>query len=201
VRQCRPPSPAPARIALLTAAATGRYFTEYVEGLNLYGVSFNTSLGSSGISWQGEVSLKNDVPLQLDDVELLFAALSTLAPQFGTNNQIGNFLGQYGREVSGYRKHRVWTAQSTLTKVFGPMLGAQQLTLLGEVGGVWANLPARGTLRYDGAGTFTAGSQATMNGARFPAIPPPPRKARLPTSSPGGSRSSGAWTTTTSCPT
>jgi hypothetical protein len=159
------------QIALLTAAATGRYFTEYVEGINMFGASFNTSIGRSGISWQGEISLKNDVPLQLDDVELLFAALSTLAPQFGANNQIGNYLGQYGREVSGYRKHDVWTAQSTLTKVFGPMLGAQQFTLLGEVGGVWSNLPLRETLRYDGPGTFTAGSQATMNGAGFPQFP------------------------------
>ncbi|MBI5693513.1 MAG: DUF1302 domain-containing protein [Verrucomicrobia bacterium] len=159
------------QIALLTAAATGRYFTEYVEGLNLWGVSFNTSLGSSGISWQGEISLKNDVPLQLDDVELLFSALSTLAPQFGANNQIGNFLGQYGREVSGYRKHNVWTAQSTVTKVFGPMLGAQQFTLLGEVGGVWVNLPPREVLRYDGPGSFTAGSAAAMIGAGFPQFP------------------------------
>jgi hypothetical protein len=98
------------QIALLTAAATGRYFTEYPEGLDLYGASFNTSIGSSGISWQGEVSLKNDVPLQVDDVELLFATLSSLAPQFGANNQVGNLLGQYGREVSGFRRHRVWTA-------------------------------------------------------------------------------------------
>jgi hypothetical protein len=156
------------QIALLTAAATGRYFTEYVEGLSLYGVSFNTSIGKTGISWQGEISLKNDVPLQVDDVELLFSALSTLAPQFGANNQVGNFLGQYGREVSGYRKHKVWTAQSTLTKVFGPMLGAQQFTLLGEAGGVWVNLPPREVLRYDGSGTFTSGSQAFMNGAGFP---------------------------------
>ncbi len=156
------------QIALLTAAATGRYFTEYVEGLNLWGASFNTALGSSGVSWQGEVSLKQDVPLQVDDVELLFAALSSLAPQFGANNQVGNFLGQYGREVSGYRRHHVWTAQSTLTKVFGPMLGAQQFTLLGEVGGVWVNLPERATLRYDGPGTFTSGSQAAMIGAGFP---------------------------------
>lgn len=156
------------QIALLTAAATGRYFTEYPEGLNMFGLSFNTSIGSTGISWQGEVSLKNDVPLQIDDVELLFAALSTLAPQFGANNQVGNFLGQYGREVSGYRRHRVWTAQTTFNKVFGPTLGSQQFTLVGEVGGVWVNLPAKSTLRYDGPGTFTAGSQTEMNGAGFP---------------------------------
>ena len=165
------------QIALLTAAATGRYFTEYPEGLNMFGASFNTSLGRTGISWQGEVSLKDDVPLQIDDVELLFAALSTLAPQFGANNQIGSFLGQYGREISGYRRHQVWTAQTTLTKVFGPMLGAQQFTLLGEVGGVWADLPGKNALRYDGPGTFTGGSAAAMAGAGFAAFPATPSGA------------------------
>ncbi len=163
------------KIALLTAAATGQYFTEYPEGLNLFGASFNTSLGKSGISWQGEVSLKKDVPLQLDDVELLFATLSSLTNNpgsaFGSNNQIGNFLGQYNREISGYRRHSVWTAQSTLTKVFGPMLGAQQFTLLGEVGAVWVNLPPREVMRYDGPGTFSAGTQAAMNGTGFGTIP------------------------------
>jgi hypothetical protein len=165
------------KIGLLTAAGTGRYFDEYPEGLNMYGLSFNTALGRSGISWQGEVSYKRDVPLQVDDVELLFAALSTLAPQFGANNQIGNYLGQYGREVPGYRRHNVWTAQSTLTKVFGPILGAQQFTLLGEAGGVWVNLPSKDVLRYDGPGTFTAGSQAEMNGAGFPTFTATPAGA------------------------
>ncbi len=165
------------QIALLTAAASGRYFTEYPENLDMYGLSFNTSIGRTGISWQGEVSLKNGVPLQVDDVELLFAALSTLAPQFGANNQLGNFLGQYGREVSGYRRHRVWTAQTTLTKVFGPTLGSQQLTLLGEIGGVWADLPGKDTLRYDGPGTFTGGSQSGMNGAGFPQFAATPARA------------------------
>ncbi len=165
------------QIALLTAAASGRYFTEYKEGLKLYGASFNTSIGTTGISWQGEVSLKQDVPLQVDDVEVLFAALSTLAPQFGANNQVGNYLGQYGREISGYRRHNVWTAQSTLTKVFGPTLGAQQFTLLGEAGGVWVNLPDKQTLRYDGPATFTSGSGAAMIGAGFPQFPGTPLDA------------------------
>lgn len=165
------------QIALLTAAASGRYFTEYPEELDMFGVSFNTALGATGISWQGEISLKQDVPLQVDDVELLFAALSALAPQFGANNQLGNFLGQLGREIPGYRRHRVWTAQTTLTKVFGPMLGSQQFTLLGEVGGVWANLPAKSTLRYDGPGSFTGGSQATMTGAGFPQFAATPSEA------------------------
>ncbi|MCW5548003.1 MAG: DUF1302 domain-containing protein [Opitutaceae bacterium] len=162
------------QIGLLSAAQTGRYFIEYPEDIGMLGVSFNTDLGATGISWQGEVSYKNDVPLQVDDVELLFAALSSLAPQFGASNQIGNFLGQYGREIPGYRRHDVWTAQTTMTKVFGPRLGASQLVLVGEIGGVWANLPSKDTLRYDGPGTFTSGSAANMvtsGNGNLPATP------------------------------
>ena len=165
------------QIALLAAAASGRYFTEYKEGLKLFGASFNTSLGNTGISWQGEVSLKQDVPLQVDDVELLFAALSTLAPQFGANNQVGNYLGQYGREIPGFRRHDVWTAQTTLTKVFGPTLGAQQFTLLGEIGGVMTNLPSKQTLRYDGPATNTSGSASAMIGTCFSQNPATPENA------------------------
>ena len=150
------------KLGLLAAAANGRYFLEYPEGIDMFGASFNTSIGRTGISWQGEVSYKNNVPLQVDDVELLFATLSSLNPAFGANNQIGNYLGQYNKEVSGYRRHNVTTAQTTFTKVFGPMLGASQTTLLGEVGGVWVNLPDKNTLRYDGPGTFTAGSTSEM---------------------------------------
>jgi hypothetical protein len=138
-------------------------------------VSFNTALGRSGISWQGEVSYKQNVPLQVDDVELLFATLSSLTNSpgsaFGTANQIGNYLGQLGREIPGYRRHDVWTAQTTLTKVFGPMLGSQQFTLLGEVGGVWADLPPQSTLRYDGPGSFTSGDATAMQLTPFPTIP------------------------------
>ncbi len=165
------------KVGLLTAAATGRYFTEYPEDLNLLGLSFNTSLGKTGISWQGEISHKADTPLQVDDVELLYATLSSLSTTFGPNNQIGNFLGQYGREITGYRRHSVWTAQSTMTKVFGPMLGSQQFTLLGEVGGVWANLPSKDVLRYDGPGTFSSASAAVMTATGFPTIPATPNGA------------------------
>ncbi len=167
------------KIGLLTAAATGRYFVEYPEGINMFGASFNTSLGSSGIALQGEVSYKTDVPLQVDDVELLFATLSALdspgGSVFGTNNQLGNYAGRYGTEVSGYRRLDVWQAQATATKVFGPMLGASQFTLVGEFGvTVVPDLPAKRVLRFDGSATYTAGNASEMlftgNGA-FPATP------------------------------
>ncbi|MDB6169458.1 MAG: hypothetical protein JWM88_2322 [Verrucomicrobia bacterium] len=165
------------KVGLLTAAATGRYFNEYPQNISMVGASFNTSLGRTGISWQGDLSVKNHVPLQIDDVELLFATLSALNPAFGANNQIGNYLGQLNYEIPGYRRHRVVTAQSTLTKVFGPVLGSQQLTLVAEAGGLWANLPGKDTLRYDGPGTFSSGSAAAMTNTGFGTIPATPSRA------------------------
>ena len=52
---------------------TARYIIEYPEDIQLYGVSFNAEIGATGISLQGEVSYREDVPLQVDDVELLLA--------------------------------------------------------------------------------------------------------------------------------
>jgi len=42
---------------------TSRYFVTYPEDLDLYGFSWSGYLGNTGIAWQGEVSLKQDVPL------------------------------------------------------------------------------------------------------------------------------------------
>lgn len=161
-------------LGFFSAAATAQYLVEFPEDIELYGLSFNTDLGGSGISFQGEVSYKTGVPLQVDDVELLFAAMSSLNPAFAPpNNQLGNYLGQYSTRIQGWRRHDVWQAQATATKVFGPMLGASQLVAVGELGMTRVNdLPAQDVLRYDGSGTFTSGSASAMaltgNGA-FPA--------------------------------
>jgi hypothetical protein len=170
------------QIALLTAAATGRYFIEYPENIRMLGLSFNTSLDSLGVAWQGEISYKHGVPLQVDDVELLFATLSAVdtpgGSNFGANNQLGNYRGQFQTYVPGFKREDVWSAQTTMTKIFGPMLRASQLTVLGEVGAVYVpDLPDKNTLRFDGAGTFTSGSQAAMNGAGFSTFPATPLDA------------------------
>jgi len=167
------------QIGFLTEADTGSYFVEYPKDIDMFGASFNTDLGTTGISLQGEISYKRNVPLQVDDVELLFATLSALDPVFGTaygaNNQLGNYAGQFGTEIPGYRRLDVWQAQTTATKVFGPMLGANQFTVVGEVGiTIVPDLPSKSTLRFDGPGTDTAGSSAEMintGNGEFPATP------------------------------
>jgi len=148
------------QVGLLTAAASGRYLIEFPEDIHLWGASFNTNIG--GVAFQGEVSYRHNQPLQFDDVELLFAALTSLHPRFNAN-QIGTFgLNTY---VPGWHRHKVWTGQLTATKVTRGYLGADQTTFLAEVGFVRANLPDQSQLRYDGPGTFVGGDLASMTSA------------------------------------
>jgi hypothetical protein len=142
-------------IGFLTAAGTGRYLIEFPEDIGLVGASFNTSV--HGIALQGEISYRNSQPLQVDDVELLFAAFSSINPAFGANNQIGNFLGQLNTYVPGYRRLKVTTGQMTATWVGKGILGSAQTTLLAETGFVNADLPSKNVLRFDGPGTMVGG--------------------------------------------
>jgi hypothetical protein len=152
------------QLELLTRAATGRYLIEFPEDIRLYGASFNTSL--AGIALQGEVSYRDNQPLQVDDVELLFASLSPLSSRFAANNQLSlaapapYTLNSY---ISGYRRLKVWTGQMTATWVGRGFLGAEQTTLLAEAGFVNADLPAKSTLRFDGPGSFVGGDLNYMN--------------------------------------
>jgi hypothetical protein len=143
---------------LLVAAATGRYLIEFPEDIHLVGASFNTSL--NGIALQGELSYRSSQPVQIDDVELLFAALSPLSARFAGNNQLGAYaLNTY---IPGFRRVKVWTGQMTATKVMRGFFGADQTTLLAEAGFVSVDLPAKGTLRFDGPGTFVGGDLTAM---------------------------------------
>src|SRR5207245_11491946 len=63
-------------IATHEYAQTAGYFDEYPENIKMLGVSFNTQLQKTGIALQGEFTYRHGVPLQLDDVELVYAALT-----------------------------------------------------------------------------------------------------------------------------
>jgi hypothetical protein len=156
------------QVALLTSAATGRYLVEYPEDIKVAGASINMDLGTTGISLQGEISYRWDQPLQIDDVELLFGALSSINPGFGQLNQVGNYLGQLDTYVPGWQRESMWQAQATATKVFGPMLGASQAVFLIEAGITSIpGLPDKDELRFDGPGTYlSANPMATAAGVQ-----------------------------------
>jgi hypothetical protein len=158
------------QLELLTRAATGRYLIEFPKDIHLLGASFNTSV--KGIALQGELSYRNNQPVQADDVELLFAALSPLSARFGANNQLGTYaLNTY---IPGFRRVKVLTGQMTATKVTRGFLGSDQTTLIAEAGFVNADLPSKSTLRFDGPGTFVGGdiNYMTNSGSNASGITP-----------------------------
>lgn len=140
-------------------AAGSSYFTEYPEDIKLYGISFNTTIGDTAL--QGEYSFRQDVPLQVDDVELLFAALAPLddfgRSVFGTFGQLGAFdVDEY---VPGFRRLDVSQAQFTATSIFPRRFKADQLVILGEFGFNWVHdMPSKDVLRFDGPGTLISGN-------------------------------------------
>ena len=141
---------------------TARYMFEYPEDIQLYGVSFNTEIGATGISLQGEVSYRRDVPLQVDDIELLVAGLTPSNPALSALTQLVSGVDAipgFQSPIQGYRLEDVWQPQFTLTKLFGPTLGASQWVLVGEAAAtVVPDLPSKDVLRFDGPGTALSGN-------------------------------------------
>lgn len=154
----------------VSAANNASNFVEYPEDIHLFGMSFNTTL-PGGVAWQGELSYRPNQPLQVDDVELLFAALTPINPvlQAGGMPIAGRFSSQLGtfssgQEVKGWREKEVSQLQMTFTKAFPQALGFDQIALVGEVGAtqVW-DMEDPSVLRYEGEGTDNGGGVSLSN--------------------------------------
>lgn len=147
---------------------TASYFTEYPEDIDLFGVSFNTSIGTWSLA--GELSYRPDAPLQIDDVEILFAALTPInplipAPVLQFKSQLGEFAP--GEEIQGYAEYDSWQLQATTTRLFGPgnWLRSDQIAFVAEAGlNAVPDLPSWDELRFNGSGTDTGGGPDVTTG-------------------------------------
>lgn len=160
------------RSNLTSPADDANFFVEYPEDIQLYGMSFNTTLPGIDVAFQGEYSYKLDQPLQIDDVELLLAGLG--APNQISGPAAGASLGnQYLR---GWRRFDVNQADLSITKIFGPGFGYDQLSAFVEVGAVHVNnLPDPSVLAFEAPATYTlnAGTAALnpSTAAGLPIVP------------------------------
>lgn len=140
-------------------ASTASYFFSYPEDITMYGISWNAQLGTTGIAFQGEVSHAQDKPFLVDDVELLFAALSPISAGLAATNQVVPGGAGFATEVPGYRLLDATQLQFTLTKAFGPLLRADQGVLVIEPAVTHiSSLPSKDVLRFEVPGTFTSGN-------------------------------------------
>lgn len=140
---------------------------EYPEDIKLYGLSFNTTLGNTSVA--GELAYRQDEPLQIDDVEILYAGMpeqlanAGLRPDFDGISQIGR--SSYspnkvapGKAAQGYILSDTIQAQMTFTHLFGPALGADNMVMLAEIGGIRIqDMPSYDELRLNGPGTDRSG--------------------------------------------
>jgi hypothetical protein len=133
---------------------------------------------------QGEVAYRQNQPLQFDDVEVLFAALSpfeqgiatlrntplpaTCLPGAGATLTRCNQLGAFGlnQEIRGWSLKDTWQAQFTATQTFANLLGASQMVVVFEAAvdyipdleDKFTGGPVGRGLRYNGPGTSVSGN-------------------------------------------
>lgn len=146
---------------------------QYPEDIAMYALSFNTTLGTTAVA--GEITYRQDEPLQIDDVELLYAAMpqqlaNTGLDAYAALNGISQLndpaTGQpyaSGVTANGYVLSDTIQAQVTISHLFGPTFGASQLVGLIEIGGININdIPDQDVLRLNGPGTARSGSSSGL---------------------------------------
>lgn len=163
-------------------AGSIRYFREFPEDIDLMGASFNGELGSSGFTIQGEVAYRRKQPLQIDNAELVFSAMSPLGrlgpppptvqgdprllllwqkrAQTGVwfrDSQTGE--ARAGDEIRGFNRKDVVQGSLAVSRALAPMLGADGWIVLAEAGFTQVRgMEDKSELRYDGTGTWTSGN-------------------------------------------
>ncbi|KAA1176376.1 DUF1302 domain-containing protein [Marinobacter salinexigens] len=138
------------------------YYVEYPENINLYGISVNTTT-PGGWSLGAEYSFRDNVPLQWNAFQLIYAGLQLQNPVTGENasllqDQREAELGisdTSGLESSGYDRFKVSQAQFTLIKFFDQVMGASRLSFITEFGATYVHdLPDYDEAQYGRSGNF-----------------------------------------------
>ncbi|WP_299734991.1 DUF1302 domain-containing protein [uncultured Endozoicomonas sp.] len=99
-----------------------KYNAAFPEDIDLYGISFNSSL-DSGWSVAGEISYRPDMPLQLNTNNLIATAAGG-----------GGAPALYGQPAQGYALKPVTQIQLSAINTFPQVLGASELSVAGEIG-------------------------------------------------------------------
>ncbi|MED5609057.1 DUF1302 domain-containing protein [Pseudomonas sp. JH-2] len=137
-----PQVPAAARqgVAIANVAGGSSYFMEYPEDIHLYGLSFSTTL-PTGTAWQGEISYRPNAPVQINTTDLLYGGVRGLAginPAFAAFSNFslagGDPASIPGSSLAGYERKEITQLQTTFTHFLDQVMGAERLTLVGEVG-------------------------------------------------------------------
>lgn len=146
------------------------YNMVYPEDIKLTGVSFSRAT-DSGWSIGGEVSVKQDYPIQWNSFELILGGtLNTMSLLLkdraqvlvddGTAPDLGTAIAMSaGKSFDGFDRFDVWQAQMTFIKFFEQTLGSSRMTFITEVGATFVqDLPSLSEARYGRSGAYGIGT-------------------------------------------
>lgn len=138
---------------------TSRYFADYPEDIRLYGLSYVTT-APWGSTLNGEISYRPNQPVQINPVDLVASGVGIPAISPPLSN--GQFNQTNNATFRGYDRKEMTRAQVTMTHFLDRVMGAERLTLIGEVGIVrLGGIGGAGDVRY-------GRSPAFGNGALYP---------------------------------
>ena len=168
-------SPFPLTTQLLGAAAVQEGgFWEYPENIRLYGLSAATNLG--GVAFGAELSHSPNFPTQLSAGDLLAGLVYGSAPQalalLGVSAPVAALMNANrgplnarlaaianGQTLQGYDRLKKTQFQVNGVQFFNEVLGAETLTVIGEVGVQKVNVGDSATgVRYGRAFVFGIGT-------------------------------------------
>ena len=144
-----------------TGELAAKYYLEYPEDIRLHGVSFSTNVGSTAVS--GELSYRPNMPMQINTTDLTLASILQTGLAY-TNSPIytsGHAAGVPGETLKGYVRKPMTQAQVTVTQFVDQVMGAERLTLVGEVGYTHVSNLGENELRFGRAPEFGSGALAT----------------------------------------
>ncbi|MEX2474018.1 DUF1302 domain-containing protein [Marinobacter sp.] len=140
------------------------YFIDYPKGIDLYGISINTTL-PTGTSLGAEYSFRPNMPIQWNTFELIYGGLQ----QRGPDGQVVSKLEQRvqeddpnfnyaGKAVDGYDNYDVSQIQATLIHFVDRILGAGRFITVAEIGATYVHdLPDQSEARYGRSGIYGVG--------------------------------------------
>lgn len=165
-------------VALATVPTLGyanlgmEYFIEYPEGIDMFGVSFNTTVGNTAVS--GEFSIRPNMPVQKSLPPALWAALNPLSTSLGFPEGTIGALSQYdaaqapGDKIDAYKRFPVIQGQMTLIHFFEQVMGAERMTLIAEAGFTRVNgAPSRDEFSFTGP----LGTDVLMPPSQYNTVP------------------------------
>jgi hypothetical protein len=136
---------------------SGVGFWQYPEDIQIYGISAATNL--LGWSTSAELSYQTDVPVQINGNDVLSASYLGIGPVREYADEVSSRPAGK-RRLDGFDRFDKTQLQLNFVKTFSNVFAAENLLLVGEIGGQWNNIPdyTKGGTRYGRGFMYGTGS-------------------------------------------